>query len=101
MEPLEQREQIFIQYKKWLYYLGNPRPIFLCLCVGCVISSIRSTHLSPRPSFHRLSKNQRPPSTRAIIATARSPKRSRSCARVSKTKDDRKNYTRICPIQKG
>src|SRR5277367_5214467 len=53
MEPLEQREQIFIQYKKWLYYLGNPRPIFLCLCVGCVILSIRSTHLSPRPSFHR------------------------------------------------
>src|SRR5277367_1934852 len=51
MEPLEQREQIFIQYKKWLYYLGNPRPIFLCLCVGCVILSIRSTHLSPRPSF--------------------------------------------------
>src|SRR5271156_1409451 len=50
----EQREQVFIQYKKWLYYLGNPRPILLCLCVGCVILSIRSYHLSPRPSFHRI-----------------------------------------------
>src|SRR5271156_5834877 len=65
----EQREQVFIQYKKWLYYLGNPRPILLCLCVGCVILSIRSYHLSPRPSFHRAARNPASPAITTGIST--------------------------------